>query len=473
MENKELVSGIPMSGLAERHQQIIEKYKDVTSDDVGVDPQTKALMAFNGYYTLNTAAGAFFAIDTNVYIKSGSNVPTYVLDFLVSMDGKTSVLVPFNGTFDGTHLLQQSGTLDGVDINLTFTRTDGSDGTTVLCSGTIALAGKSAVAVQGSTYNNPIPLYLFRGDYYEISPNSVYPLKVMSIGESYQLLYDGGSNNGVLKPVPTYVYNLNMYYFSFNQGSNAVSLIMGTASSNGFACNNMVVASGVVTTRALLTIPKSTVAPFKFYDIGNSQLAGFSGYYQIPSTAAPLAFVSIQAQYATALEIIDWDLYFIMISVSLDGVTCNGYYYDPFTMTFENNTLTMPNQGITITFTRKYDPDNGSLVTINAVINGKTVKGNTLFNPVPLTVFGGVPMTNSKGDTLTVTNNNEVVYNNTNMDGIIYVPLMYILAYPKDSPKVLMSFGTDGLKGNTCIVTDNRTGTQITSVVNAIPTPPK
>lgn len=87
-------------------------------------------------------------------------------------------------------------------------------------------------------------------------------------------------------------------------------------------------------------------------------------------------------------------------------------------------------------------------------MNNKSVTGFTLFNPVPLTVFGGVPMTNSKGDTLTIKSNTEVIYNGVTMNDIIYVPVMYILAYPVENPTTMMSFGTNGLSGNTCIVTD-------------------
>ena len=159
-----------------------------------------------------------------------------------------------------------------------------------------------------------------------------------------------------------------------------------------------------------------------------------------------------------------------MISVSLDGVTSQGCYFNPFTMSFDGETLNMPQQGITLKLTREYNPQNGSLVSMSGTINGQTISAFTLFNPVPLSVFGGVPMTDSKGDKLTVNNDNSVTYNGTNMNSIIYVPLMYILAYPVDNPTVVMSFGTDGTHGNACIVTVNaNTANPNTTSVWAIP----
>ncbi|MGZ3874255.1 MAG: hypothetical protein ACXVJD_15130, partial [Mucilaginibacter sp.] len=220
-ENKELTNDIhytPMSEMANYHRQIEEKYLNNPSAGAGTNPDTQALMAFNGYYTLNTAAGAFFAIDTNMFIQSGSAQPVYVLDLLISLDGVTSARFPFTGTFDGTHLKETSEAMASVDIDLTFTHTDGSDGTTASCSGTIALPGKTAVTVSGSTYNNPIPSSLFTGTYYQTIADA--PVKTMSI-DNYQILYDNGLNNGELHPVTTYVYNLNMYYFSFTQGDNS------------------------------------------------------------------------------------------------------------------------------------------------------------------------------------------------------------------------------------------------------------
>jgi hypothetical protein len=453
--------------LATYHQQLMIKYSESQKVIIPSNPYTHNLMPFNGYYILDNCPGAFFAVDTNMVVSANSPEPLYDLTFVISLDGKTAARFPFTGTFDGVHLRQQKD-LGGLELNLNFTRTDKEYGSVAICLGSITLPEHhhNAFTVSGFTYNNPIPASLFTGDYYY--KEGATQVKVMSIGKNNQLLYDNGSNDGVLKPVPTYAYNLNMYYFSFadetNKVNDKVHLIMGTASVNGFACNNMTVAGATVYSRSLLTIPNAIPPPIELYDLGNCNLADFSGYYQTPTPANPLAFVSIQAQYVTLLPDKSYDLYFIMISVSLDGLSSKGYYYDPFTMSFDGATLNMPKQGIALKLTRGYNPADGSLVSLTGTVNGAEVNGNTLFNPVPLSAFGGVSMTNDKGDQLTVNNDNSVTYNGKKMDNIIYVPLMYILAYPADNPTTVMSFGTAGSHGNACIVT------QAVSTVYAIPT---
>lgn len=456
-----LLWGDLRADLATYYQQLMNKYSEPHQVKIPTNPYTKKLMPFNGYYTLDNCPGAFFAVDTNMIVSASSPEPVYDLTFVISLDGKTAVRFPFTGTFDGVHLIQQTN-IGGLGLHLTFTRNGKGYGCVADCSGDITLPGeRSSVIVSGRTYNNPIPASLFIGDYYW--KEDATPIKVMSIGKNNQLLYDYGSNNGVLKSVSTYVYNMNMYYFSFTDETNEVRLIMGTASVNGFACNNMTVSETKVNSRPLLTIPNATKPPIEFYDLGNCNLADFSGYYQTPTPGCPLAFVSIQAQYVTLLPDKSYDLYFIMISISLDGITSKGYYYNPLTMMFDGVTLNMPKQGIALKLTRGYNPVDGSLVSLTGTVNGAEVKGNTLFNPVPLSAFGGVPMTNDKGDILTINNDNSVTYNGIKMDNIIYVPLMYILAYPADKPTTVMSFGTAGSHGNACIVT------QAVSTVYAIP----
>ncbi|HKC67081.1 MAG TPA: hypothetical protein VKG26_02545, partial [Bacteroidia bacterium] len=181
--------------------------------------------------------------------------------------------------------------------------------------------------------------------------------------------------------------------------------------------------------------------------------------------------LSVQAQYLTIAG--QLDLYVVMIGISMDGVTATGYTFDT-TMTFDttSNTLTIPatanpndpNLPLSITFNRNYTPANYGLVSITGIIGKTSVAGYTPLNPVPLSVFGGVTMTglkgsNAEGVSLTIVNDNEVIYNGTkiktDMKSILYVPLMYILAYPSVNPTTVMSFGTDGLRGNTCIITDN------------------
>ena len=469
MESTQLAGAVdcaPMSDLAAYHQQLLEKYDSVAPQ--ATNPDATALTAFNGYYSLDTAAGAFFAVDTNMTVQGGAD-PVYDVSLLVSLDGISSYRFPFTGTFANGLLTQTDGSTGG-SISLTFSRPAVYDGTTAACAGTIKLWGSEpTVAIKGTTYNNPIPAPLFSGDYYYTpAPDStITPVKVMSI-KNYDVSYDY-AGTGDLLPVPAYAYNMNMYYFSFTKDSDTISLVMGTAAAKGFACNNMVVdnTTGAITARTLLTINSVNQAPLNWYDISGNELANFSGYYPIPTAAAPYAFVSIQAQYATLSESLNWDLYTVMISISLDGVHSQGYYFDPTAMTFENNKLTF--NGNTLLFTRKYDSTNGSLVSLSGTYNGQVISGYTLFNPVPLSVFGGVTMTGAHGKSLEITNNNEVIYDGTTMDSIIYVPLMYILAYPITDSTVVMSFGTNGLRGNACIVTENPTTNPKTYFVYAIP----
>lgn len=433
------------------HRQLMEIIRQELAIIMPGNADTPKLMPFNGYYALGNAPGAFFAVDTNMVVIEELSAPYYDLTLIISLDGKSATRYAFTGTFDGTTLIQNWET-SGVAIQLTFTRMGDSFGMVTSCSGSIALPAQSPVSVSGATYNNPIPASLFAGDYYVEGLG----VKVMSIGADNQLQYDGGNNRGHLSPVNAYVYNLNMYFFSFLHGGDTVQLIMGTAADKGFACNNMTTGTGApLVSRSLLTIPYAQSPAFEPYDLSGCQLADFSGYYTIQSATvplSPLAFVSIQAQYITAMPDTSWDLHFAMISVSLDGIHSQGYYFNPATMTMDGGVLSMPEQGIALKLTREYNPQNGSLVSMSGMIQGIAITGSTLFNPVPLSAFRGVPMTNAQYDQLIINNDNSVTYNGTNMNSILYVPLMYILAYPATDPKVVMSLGTDGTHGNACIV---------------------
>jgi hypothetical protein len=472
-ESVEQAVSSPTLELASYHQEMTEKYEGVKPDAVSLSPDALSLIAFNGYYTLNSAVGAFFAIDTNMYVQSGATTPIYDVTLLISLDGKKSARYPFTGTFDGTHLVQLSAAMEGCSIDLTFNRKVGNDGTTANCSGSITLPGMSSKNVSGFTYNNPIPASLFAGEYYEKEPlyinqNGKYEkesvaIPVMRIDSNNHVFYDFGSNDGNLKPVLSYSYNMNMYYFTFSVGNQITNLIMGTAAEGGFACNNMVEnsTSKAISSRNLQTIPFPTQESIEIPNLSSNELAKFSGYYQLTSID-PKAFISIQAEYIPVLGSID--IYVVKIGVSLDGISSTGYYFDAEKMSFANNTLTMTDQSITIVFDREYNATQKSLVTITGTIGDQKVAGYTLFNPVPLSAFGGLPMTNSNGDSLTVVSDSEVIYNGVTMKSILYVPIMYILANPWDAPTTVMSFGTSGLKGNTCIVIQGKT----TSVVSAI-----
>lgn len=477
---------------ANYHQQLLEQYSD-PKVLIPSNIDTPKLIPFNGYYTLDSAPGAFFAIDTNMIIRpsitNSESKSEYLLSLLISLDGKTSNRYAFTGTFDGSNLVQK-WTVGGLDINLTFTRPNNNIyGTTVTCKGSITLPGSSLVFVSGSTYNNPIPASLYKGDYYSTPIIDKPSIKVMSIGENNKLMYDNGTNDGNLNEVETYIYNLNMYYFSLAHGITQVKLIMGTAAAQGFACNNMSTIGKNLTTRSLTTIPKGVAPKPQLYDLSDVTLADFSGYYQIPTKENPLAFVSIQAQYISLATSKELELNFVMISHSLDGVTSTGYFFDPLTgMTFDTtlNTLMVPassgQKPLVLTFNRQYDESTGALVSITGNIDGNSVSGNTLFNPVPLSAFSGVTMTNNDGDELTINNDNSVTYTSSTTvvsgsetetdkktatyNSLIYVPLMYIVAAPADAPTFELSLGTDGLRGNTSIVIEKDKNTTAVYAIN-------
>src|SRR2546428_11934488 len=120
MENTNLQSAIrstPMSELASYHQQLAETYKDVAN--VEANPDIQKLIAFNGYYTLDTAPGAFFAVDANMLV-GNTPAPVYDISLLISLDGTTSARFPFTGSFDGNKLIQYSVAIAGFNISLSF-----------------------------------------------------------------------------------------------------------------------------------------------------------------------------------------------------------------------------------------------------------------------------------------------------------------------------------------------------------------
>ena len=460
---------IPLPDAADYHQHLLHQIQQHPPILRPVNGDTPALMPFNGYYPLDCAPGAFFAVDTNMIMAPGNTKPVHDLTLIICLDGHTANRYAFTGTFNGA-TLKQTWETSGLSILLTFDRTSNDYGTVASCTGTISLNGEPATRVTGSTYNNPIPATLYTGVYYAHTGDDKEVVKAMSIGADNQLYYDQGKGDGQLHQVKAYVYNMNMYYFSFMDGDTDVKLIMGTAGNKGFACNNMSINNGQSSARSLLTIPNAPELKPPLYDLGSTQLADFSGYYSLSNASSPLAFVSIQAQYATFYPGTQWDLTYVLITVSMNGTDSQAYYFDPFTMQFDNDILDMPKQNIRLQLKRQYDPLKGSLVSLTGHINKQTITGYNLFNPVPLCSFEGTTMTNDQGDSLKVDSNNSVTYNNQLLNDIIYVPLMYILAAPASKPEIVMSFGTDGTHGNACIVTTDAQSKQSkTTAVWAIP----
>lgn len=440
----------------------------------------EALMLWNGYYPLSAsgtdagsnlvATGAYFAIDANLVVTPALSEPYLDVTLILSLDGKQANRFRFDSAFDGKTLTQS--TSNGTKFELNFVRNSDTYGPVASCAGTITLPGCVAVTVTGQTYNNPIQASLFAGKYYA-SISSSTPVNVMEIGANYQLRYDFGSNDGVLMAVPAYVYNLNMYYFLFPQQESYVHLIMGTSGNKGFACNDMCDGSANPV-RSLLTIPDAPTIPPYIYGAPDIDLVNFSGYYPLtyangPDQSASAGFISIQAQYSTLLPGFDADCYMVLISWSFDGVHSQGCYFDHNKMTYKDGELTIPEFGVKLKLTRSYDPQTNALVKLEGAIGRTLVAGFTPFNPVPLIAFGGLPLTNSSHDSLTIQGKNSVIYNGQKTLSVIYVPLMYILAYPVLFTDVMMSLGTDGTHGTACIVTTNVTTAPQTTAVWSLP----
>ena len=467
----------PMEDLTQYHQKIQARYASTSVEMSKLNKDIGKLIPFNGYYSLEKGSGSFFTIDTNMVVLEKNNAkPIFDLSFIISLDGEKSERAPFTGTFDGENLKQIRTNDDQFSMDLKFTRQDNTKGIMASLSGTIAFPNQSPVSITGTTYNNPIDYTIYAGEYYVVTPTEIVTeetfikketkaISVLRIKENYNLLFDFDKNNGLLEPVTNYCYNLNMYYFSFVKGDQTYKLIMGTGAGKGLVSNNISINKEKTNSRSLVTIPFPSKTPSKTPNLNSYELAKFSGYYTIPSIA-PGAFICIQAAYVDLLDITD--VYTITIGLSMDGKTSKEFYFNDKNMSFDNDILSISSEGINIQFNREYTPSNRALVSIMGTINGHTVSGYTPFNPVPLSAFSGVTMINKQHVSLTVINDNEIIYNGKSIKNITYVPIMYILATEEKNETLVLSFGTDGCKGNTCIITNIVAGEATMSVVYAI-----
>jgi len=481
MTTVNLNSNKSLEELTTYHQSLLEQYSSgvQTLQPTAAD---KKLVAFNGYYSLNFGgqpdiSGAFLSIDTNLIIYSGKD-PIYNISIILSTDGIHSERYSFSGgnaNFTNNVLTLNIPNINSEDtiLSITFNHTNKDSGITSTFTGSYGKPGIAPMKVSGSTYNNPIPIEMYNGVYLE---NKGTGVKVLQIGLNRELQFDYGDNTGNLQVVPAYAYNLNMYYFSIFKDGVTNKIIMGTSSGGGLVCNNITVApnSTKPTARSLQTIT-STIDDLDLNGPNENaeQLAQFGGYYQLSSASTPnplsgSAFLSIEGLY-TVSGAGESPEYTVKIGLSLNGKHSRVIPFDD-KMTFDpaTNTLTIPNEldpketFATITFNRSYIAEGnfGTLVDIEMKMGENTITGINRLNPVPLMAFAGATMTNTNGDSLDIISNSEIVYNKIQMHNIIYVPLMYILAYNylpvngKPNPdSYAYSFGTDGLTGNCCIVT--------------------
>lgn len=443
----------------ESYQQQLLSQSAATS----TSPDAQDLIRFNGYYIWPEAPGAFFAVDTNFVYKGSAEASFYQVDLLISLDGKTCKRVPFTGTFDGERLIQH-GSIGQPDIEAVFKRVnitnsaDGTEAITATCEATIGAGGVlPSNTFKAFTYNNPIDYSLFKGTYYYPVENA-QPAAVLTIGDNYQLTYDQGNTGGTLTAIEAWVYNMNMYFFYFDQGTATGRLIMGTSAAGGLVCNNMVYGPSGLAQRTTTTIANAPNSPSATPPADAVKLMQYCGYYQLQHPAlSPLAFLSLQGQYSCAPGTAP--VYSVSIGVSLDGETSMVFALGG-EASFTGTTLTIAasvpgttpaNPEMSFTFTRESVAGSNSLVSLTGNIGTDTnITGSTYFNPVPLNAFGGVPMTNAQGENLTITSDYEISLDGTVVNSFIYVPAMYILG--SAAALCELSLGTNGANGNACIV---------------------
>jgi hypothetical protein len=481
--------------LTNLHNQLREKYKNTAPEDFSLDTASASLMAYNGYYTLSNTPGAFLSIDTNMVIKPPKAnqlvTPIYDISIIFSLDGTTSHIFPFTkatGSFDGTTLNFKDG---GFSIHIAFSRTN-LNGATAIFEGTITqpiiinnTTKSTSTSVIGTTYNNIIPMSMYEGTYIEKILGTIDD-PMMEIKPDYTLNYKAAGLFKTMKNVASYVYNMNMYFFSFMQEENTVKLIMGTSAQDGLVCNNMIIPPGPdaavkTVSRTLTTGTKSSKNTPSGLNSNSKELANFSGFYHISSTQSgalkPGAFISVEGIYNISSGASN-PIYTVKVGISLDGTTTKVITIDTnATFNTVKNKLTIPSDILEIadtvlTFTAGYTtvPSSkgkfGTLFSVSGTINGIPIKGTNPLGPVPLTAFMGAPMTNlTSNETLVIKSDSEIIYNGNIYEEILYVPVMYILAFDSMPGKVVgLSLGTDGGKGTACIITNTSTTPMFSSV---------
>lgn len=484
-----------MDNTTQIHNQLREKYSEKTDGNTEAD--TLALMPYNGYYSLvaegtQTQTGAFFTVDTNVVVSNGG---THIFDIslIISLDGIHSSVFSFTtstATFNSaTKMLnwtEPKGSKNGpLEIIITFQHESGDSGVTGTFTGTISIPGQPKFQGKGTTYNNLIPVSTYEGSFHDIKDPSKIDMQIMPDHIlNYRNLWDLNATHPT--NVGSYIYNMNMYYFSFQRGDYLIKLIMGTSSSGGLVCNDITSydsSSASPIPRNLQTITSTTSREIVNSNDQSEELMQYSGFYNLiikpesthqePPKTKP--FISIEGIYTIHNYNTE---YTVTIGVSIDGITTKVYTVDS-NVKFDSstNTLTiLPSSfnldPIIISFNRAGIAGEGyrSLVNITGSIEGKSFSGSTLLNPVPLMAYSGAQMT-SKNNTenLSITSNDQLTYNGVVIKNLTYVPLMYIAVFDEPAGnEVFLSLGTDGGRGNTCIITDKEAAHSI-DVVYAIP----
>ncbi|WP_299136473.1 hypothetical protein [uncultured Tenacibaculum sp.] len=459
--------------------------KIAESDAPYVNPigDAEPLISFNGYYALNST-GSFLTIDTNLLVKNGEVTPHVAL--IYSPDGVNSNVYHLTGPHKAFKTIEWTGTTltaqadvnsDVPNFTIEFTRKDNSQQITSSFKGKVTHGLSEAIEnINGETYNNPIPMAMYAGTYYEDKGKGA---EILKIGTDNTLQYNYtniGGNKGNLQNVGLFVYNLNMYVFSFSSldGLFNYSIIMGTSAEGGMVCNDLfsLKNSHLSIPRSLQTVTATPVKkPANGTNTASKELAKFAGFYHINSSSQVFnnAFISIEGQYKTHKD--GTEDYTVTLGVSLDGTSSTVYTFDS-TMSFVQNgnswELTVPittpiGSDLKIKFTRQYKSVYknagsyyGSVVSISGSYNVAQFTGETLLNVVPLMGFAGAPMkvTATSNKTIVIKSNSEIEYHGTSYKTLTIVPLMYIVGFiDENEDEVILSLGTDGGKGDTCLTT--------------------
>jgi hypothetical protein len=420
--------------------------------------QQLALMKFNGYYSLSNAPGAYFYIDTNIYVASSKS--NTVVSLRASLDGKTTQSARFTGRFDGTYLTQ--ATKGGPSFKLRFERNSRHLGPTARVDGSIGLPGQGRASISGITYANPIPPSFWGGQTYYVRGTAAGGKKTAGVkmGAKGEVFYDNGKTGSPLVRLKSYRYNLDMYYFAFTRGE----LIMGTASQQGLTVGAMSGDGGkIVSQRSLTTLPgikAPTAGENNYYPRAGAgpTLGDFSGHYPIPTKKYPKAFISIERTKLVDPAAFAAERSRVLISISLDGTTVRSWYYDRNQMTFDGKTLRMPKQKITLNLERQYNQKAGTLVNVTGTVNKHPVRGASLFNEVPLSAFAGTYREASGQHELVVSPTGNVTLDGQTISNYQYLPMMYIVYGPlpgtvANRAPAYVSLGYAGANGKAAIIT--------------------
>lgn len=491
----------PLDAITKKHQEITQTY--VGKTDPGNSDELMNLILFNGYYSLDMEGvdGAFISIDSNMHMNETLTSPSFSTDIILCLDGQNPVTVPFQplppgstaqASFkNGNLVISTPAIITGsIKADLKFTRPTENTEVVANVSGTASIPSQGGEItysnITGCTYNNPIFYETYIGSYHTEFLKTWEWAKVAEMKPGYEIHYNYLNNKkGELTKVPSYTYNLNMYFFSFDNSagsdiSEANKIIMGTSPTAGLVTNNMIVTTTTdpttkkktkkLTQRSLQTIKShETVGNKTISSTVAADLAQFSGYYPL-SSPYDGGFICIEGSYTTSEKTGGSPVWTAEVGVSTDGESVVVYNSEKNISFIDNvlsiKTLSIPiTEIISVTLTKQYAINNGagSLVNLSGTVKGNpaTVTSTNNLNPIPLKGFSGPLMTGLADATykveLSIDKDGTITYNGTKITDLTYVPVMYIAAFKNPEKKdhiIVLSLGTDGQKGMACIVTD-------------------